>query len=863
MSRVIVKNLPKHASEERLREHFATVGEVTDCRLKKTADGKSRQFAFVGFRKEADAKAAIKGFHQTFFDTGKISVEAAHAPGSESLARPWSRYAAGSTAHAKRGQPAKQPPPEASGAERQAAGRAKARATAPKPLLVAPAAGQRSVRVAAVQPRSAGTASRRVHVEFASSDDEAPTAGAASSGSRPGPGSAGEGPGDSQRASGAAFDEDLSDLAYLRKKVSSTSPDAVAAAPDSAAAADEADRGPSKKVLKKAKRKAKKGAVAQSADQDGAQDANAAEENGNDPAVTPQAADSAADRAGVDDRDDLESTGRLFVTNIPYGATEEELHAHFETLGEVASVHLCKDEDSLKSRGLGYVAYVFPECAVRALSELSLKPFQGRLLHMTPARSRPPAEAPAGAAAAGGSRKSAYKQRLAEKKKAEAGMQHTWNLLYVSASAAADAASAELGLSKGELFGKEAQGAAVTAALTETSIIQQTKRWLQKEGIRVDAFERSGPSLVASRLATEGKDERREDAFVVKHLPAGSSLQELRERFARYGELIRCTLAPSGTVAVVQYAEKGHAKRAFQKLAFSRYRHVPLYLEWAPGDVFTGPASAREAGAAADDEADAAADAAGRDDGAEEPAQGCLFVKNLSFATTDAALKSAFASCRGFRSAVVMKKKAALKQGGSDSGKEGLSMGYGFLEFDTAASAMEVLKRRQGATIDGHAVQLQVSQARGAGRQGGRSDAVAKAKGPRGITTTRICVRNLAFEATQKELRSLFGAYGSVTAVRIPKKADYSGHRGFAFVDFASKSEAASAFEALQHTHLYGRRMVLEPAEEKASDVGSAQQEAMKRQASKALRSEAKRRRRAGVLDTTGADAAFAEALDA
>jgi len=111
MSRVIVKNLPKHASEERLREHFAAVGEVTDCRLKRTKDGVSRQFAFVGFRREADAKAAVKGLHQTFFDTGKISVEAAHAPGSGSLARPWSRYAAGSTAHAKRNQAAKQPPP--------------------------------------------------------------------------------------------------------------------------------------------------------------------------------------------------------------------------------------------------------------------------------------------------------------------------------------------------------------------------------------------------------------------------------------------------------------------------------------------------------------------------------------------------------------------------------------------------------------------------------------------------------------------------------------------------------------------------------------------------------------------------------
>ena len=32
-SRIIVKNLPKHASDARLREKFAAVGEVTDCRI--------------------------------------------------------------------------------------------------------------------------------------------------------------------------------------------------------------------------------------------------------------------------------------------------------------------------------------------------------------------------------------------------------------------------------------------------------------------------------------------------------------------------------------------------------------------------------------------------------------------------------------------------------------------------------------------------------------------------------------------------------------------------------------------------------------------------------------------------------------
>ena len=38
--------------------------------------------------------------------------------------------------------------------------------------------------------------------------------------------------------------------------------------------------------------------------------------------------------------------------------------------------------------------------------------------------------------------------------------------------------------------------------------------------------------------------------------------------------------------------------------------------------------------------------------------------------------------------------------------------------------------------------------------------------------------------------------------------------RGFAFVDFATKQEAKAAVEAVAGTHLYGRRLVVEWAED-------------------------------------------------
>lgn len=241
-----------------------------------------------------------------------------------------------------------------------------------------------------------------------------------------------------------------------------------------------------------------------------------------------------------------------------------------------------------------------------------------------------------------------------------------------------------------------------------------------------------------------------------------------------------------------------------------------------------------------------------------------LFVKNLSFTTTDATLKAAFRACKGIRSAVVMRKKAAVIKDGTKGAVEepkGQSMGYGFVEFSTAADAREAMKRKQAVLLEGHTLQLQVSQ-RGSTRQGSASAATTSKKTTGALASPRLCVRNLAFEVKNSELRQLFGAYGSVVAVRLPKKSNYDGHRGFAFIDFASKAEAAAAFEALQHTHLYGRRLVIEAAEEKSTDVATVQHEAQKRQASKGLKSEATKRRRAGVLNTgTGAGASFEDAM--
>ncbi len=146
---------------------------------------------------------------------------------------------------------------------------------------------------------------------------------------------------------------------------------------------------------------------------------------------------------------------------------------------------------------------------------------------------------------------------------------------------------------------------------------------------------------------------------------------------------------------------------AFKSLAYKKYQNVPLYLEWAPKDVFlegapatakaAGPATASEpaaatATAAASPAAAVAATAAADEDADEDGPVATLFVKNLSFATTDEALAKHFdkaVSAAGGRlhSACVARRKAS-------DGKL-LSMGFGFVECDSEEVAKVVLKQLQ------------------------------------------------------------------------------------------------------------------------------------------------------------------------
>lgn len=93
-----------------------------------------------------------------------------------------------------------------------------------------------------------------------------------------------------------------------------------------------------------------------------------------------------------------------------------------------------------------------------------------------------------------------------------------------------------------------------------------------------------------------------------------------------------------------------------------------------------------------------------------------------------------------------------------------------------------------------------------------------KNKIPAGSDPCKIIVKNLPFEANEKDVRELFAAFSEIRSVRLPRKRHAfsshrsNNHRGFAFVEFLSEAEAARAMSVLKATHLYGRHLVLQYA---------------------------------------------------
>ncbi|KAG2574633.1 hypothetical protein PVAP13_7KG345900 [Panicum virgatum] len=833
-SRLCVKNLPKGADERRLREVFSRKGEVTDAKVIRAKDGKSRQFAFIGFRTNEEAEEALKYFNNTYIDTCKITCEVARKIGDPDAPRPWSRHSLKKPEYDSKSKP-KAGPVDALLKDTQVQGMA-ADVRGSKGSVANDPKFQEFLEV--MQPRSkakmwandtTGTLDTAVKDSVvATKESKRPQKNVPVS--------------ENDASSEDSSDEEM--------KIDSSSEDA---SEELQTAESKQDNDMTDTDFFKSKIK-KNWSDSESDDEDSGDNSNGTTDDDNLSDESQDAYNQSVDLKGgldkkinvdkdtriqltdsreVDDRDNKESedldgrqketkvhedkdnededassitdekklaleTGRLFFCNLPYATTEDDLVELCSQYGDVEQAHIVVDKNTKFSTGRGYVLFNLPDSAVRALDELDNSSFQGRLLRVKAAK--PLKNKKLESTHATVEVKMNLKQQKLEQKKASeiSGDTRAWNSFYMRQDTVVENIARKNGISKSELLDREADDLAVRIALGETHVIAETKKYLSRSGVNVAALE----ELASKR---NEKSKRSNHVILVKNLPFSTSEEELAAMFQRHGSLDKIVLPPTRVFALVVFVEATEARHAFKKLLYTRYKDTPLYLEWAPENILS-PTSAL----VDEDEKYVVGERILTKAIVDQTVEGVsteeidpdrsrsVFVKNLNFKTTDESLSQHFSTKIKSGSHKSVKVKKHVKNG------KNVSMGFGFVEFDSVETATSVCKDLQGTVLDGHALILQLCH--------GKKDGQAAKKNDKDKSSTKLLVRNVAFEATEKDLRQLFSPFGQVKSLRLPMK--FGSHRGFAFVEYVTKQEAQNALQALASTHLYGRHLVIERAKE-------------------------------------------------
>ncbi|KAI6679843.1 hypothetical protein NL676_033724 [Syzygium grande] len=843
-------------------------------------DGKSRQFAFIGFRTEEEAQEAIRYFNKSYIDTFRIICEIARKVGDPDIPRPWSRHSL------------KNKDEVAKGGENVSGGDS---------TIVIPNGGKKNLKkttesddlqlqefLQVMQPRTRSKlwANDTVVVSTDYPNESAnrnPTqakknikeklieAKVNDNGAIESSNSDASEESDSD-ASAVSHDDVISDMDYFKSRIKKELSESES---EDGEVEGDVNQKEAKVDLSNKRSRAKNETTVHADEENDMQDE--AERQG------PEVSDGEAlnstnpSSSATDDKEGIMETGRLFVRNLPYTTSEEELEELFSKFGKLAEVHVVVDKITRRSKGIAYIQYALPESALRALEELDYSDFQGRLLHILPALQKT-APKKQHDLTSNQAPKTFKQQRKEDRKASEAsGDTKAWNTLFMRPDTVVENIARKYGISKSDFLDREGDDLAVRIALGETQVIAETKKALTDAGVNVASLEE------LASLRAEGL-KRSNHVLLAKNLPYGCSESELTKMFEKFGHptaihyfslMIVCYLRNTsllisnlrcksifgrisdgiearidmsarilveenrvyninlpvtlcmgassllgegrdgrgrGSKVVekigpeVVFLEPSEARAAFRGLAYRRYKDAPLYLEWAPGNVLNPTTKSDGNNRTVVGEQDAKRVLLKQhveglldvDVDSDRIESRSLFVKNLSFKTSDETLKSHFNKQMKEGRILSITIKKHMKNG------KHVSMGFGFIEFDSMEIATNIYRDLQGTILDGHALILQLCQVK-------KDERVLK-QADEDRSSTKLLVKNVAFEATEKDLRKLFSPFGKIKSLRLPMK--FGNHRGFAFVEYVMKQEAQNALQALANTHLYGRHLVLERAKE-------------------------------------------------
>lgn len=346
MSRLIVKSLPAYLSDVRLKEHFGQRGLVTDVKLMTRPDGTSRRFGFVGYRTEEEAKDALQYFNNTFIDTSRIKVDHAKKIGDEELAEKRAKRIAaarGGQSSAdgvieKPGESSKSALAGSSKKEKKAAEKSKAKGVSFEEFMavMAPAKKRKTWQNEEDDPEKrmmSQTVDEPVQKKKKKEKKKQEATGeAASQAARVASGLSHE---ESQQhdrevtPDEALNDEGLTDMDYLARRMKRN------------VAADLDVEGSKAAPTAPAKEFEQSDSEAEDGNEDSSSEEEDAESDDEQAKRRQEEKQKALQEKARKDQEAVDTimvSGRLFVRNLPFAASEEELHNHFAPFGTVKQV---------------------------------------------------------------------------------------------------------------------------------------------------------------------------------------------------------------------------------------------------------------------------------------------------------------------------------------------------------------------------------------------------------------------------------------------------------------------------------------------------------------------------------------------
>lgn len=466
---------------------------------------------------------------------------------------------------------------------------------------------------------------------------------------------------------------------------------------------------------------------------------------------------------------------RLFLRNLSFHCTNKNLFNLFKSFGNIKEIHLPLD-DSYRFKGFAFIEFIESESARKAKEKIDATIFQGRLIHILPGKISQKKIKFSEITDDLKENMNFNKKKIIKKK--EGGKNDkTWNSLFIRSDTSFNSISQQFNVNKNDILNvKKEKFIAIKIAIGETMIIEQTKQILKKQGVNISVFSRNKNRCLRSKTV-----------LIVKNIPYNSTKEEILSQFTSFGNINRCIIPNTKVLAIIEFNKSKEAKQAFDSSCYKKFKNVPLFLEWAPLEIFSDLKNRFNK---------PINDSIKRNNVLHlgEGEERTIYIKNLNFLTTKKTLRDLFEKIGILRSCTIVKKKIKNK-------KVTFNSGYGFIEFSKHIYAKKAIQKFQGLKLDGYPIVLSFRKKKKIESLNLTENSIKD--------RTKILIKNIAFEVEKKELKELFEHYGSIKTIRLPKK--YLGcHRGFAFIDFLTSDEAYNAFNALENTHFYGRKLVIQ-----------------------------------------------------